>query len=219
VPIRPNLYLMIRNRWGTVPWFQTQPGWMLQCIHITCETLQSINTTTRHYKVSKPPQDTAKYQHHHKTLHSINTTTRHCIVSTPPQDTAKYQHHHKTLQIINTICETLQSMHTTSETLQYIKTTYGTLQSIPITLNADMGTHVEELGKQSNEKWQLTVEHSAVHLAITTLQCGYCKIMWLSLVSEIGRITRRHQCRHCATKMYGTGCITSHVLNFSYATA
>jgi hypothetical protein len=33
-----------------------------------------------------------------------------------------------------------------------------------------MGTHVEELGKQSNKNWQVTVEHSAVHLAITTLQ-------------------------------------------------
>jgi hypothetical protein len=73
-----------------------------------------------------------------------------------------------------------------------------------------MGTHVEELGKKSNKKWQLTFEHSEVQLAITTLQCGYCKIMWLSLVSEIGRITRRHQCRHCATKMYGTGDIYLH---------
>jgi len=54
---------------------------------------------------------------------------------------------------------------------------YETLQSIPITWNADLGTHVEELGKQSNKKWQLTVEHSAVRLAITTLQCGYCKMV------------------------------------------
>ena len=162
ISIRPYLYLTIQNWWGTVTWYQIQPGGMLQCIHATRETLRNINTTTRHCKVSAPPQVTAKYQHYHKTLHIINTTTRHCKVSAPPQDTrkcqhhhktlqsvstttrhckvsappqdtAKYQYHHKTLQSINTICETLPSMHATSETLQCIKTVYGTLHSIPTT--------------------------------------------------------------------------------------
>ena len=144
ISIWPYPYLTIQNRWGTVPWYQFQPCGMLKCIHSTCKTLQSITTTT---------------------------TTWHCKVSTPPQDIANYQHHHKTLQSINTICETLQSVHATSETLQCIKTMHGTLHSIPITWNADMGTHVEELGKQSNKNWHLTVEHSTVHLAITPMQC------------------------------------------------
>jgi hypothetical protein len=70
-------------------------------------------------------RDPAKYQHHHKTLQIINTTTRHCKLSTPPQDTAKYQHHHKTLQNMRATSETLQCIKTMHGTLHSIPITWN----------------------------------------------------------------------------------------------